>query len=342
MEIPLCLQEETAPEVFISYQWGKQKEISVLYRRLTGLGFTCWMDIHQMGGGDSLYDKIDRGIRGCKVVLTSITQKYALSANCRREVSLADALKKPIIPLLMEKSDWPPSGPMSMVFTQLLFINFCKDETVQLRWDGPKFDELLQQMHMHVPAIENQTSEEKPVSTKPENEDNNINKDKPEEADKIVNAGQKNNSKKQISTTEKAPSLVTDNHEEDQTKPEVKETPESESGGIVMDSKIIESNSKTSNMAHKNNTTEANNSAEKSNKSELQRANNRPPATQTGNDSSLVKQSSYGPTQSSMRQNYSEYKSTGVRNPPPKATYEPSPPQKNQNPPKKSSTCVLL
>ena len=105
-----------------------------------------------MGGGDSLYDKIDRGIRGCKVVLTSITQKYALSANCRREVSLADALKKPIIPLLMEKSDWPPSGPMSMVFTQLLFINFCKDETVQLRWDGPKFDELLQKIHSYVPT----------------------------------------------------------------------------------------------------------------------------------------------------------------------------------------------
>ncbi|KAK3097094.1 hypothetical protein FSP39_006291 [Pinctada imbricata] len=155
-----------SPDVFISYQWGKQKEISVLYQRLTGLGYTCWMDIHQMGGGDSLYDKIDRGIRGCKVVLTSITQKYALSANCRREVSLADALKKPIIPLLMEKSDWPPSGPMSMVFTQLLFINFCKDESVQLRWDGPKFEELQQKLHQHVPLDNDEglKQEEPPVT----------------------------------------------------------------------------------------------------------------------------------------------------------------------------------
>ena len=74
----------------------------------------------------------------------------------------------------MEKSDWPPSGPMSMVFTQLLFINFCKDETVQLRWDGPKFDELLQQMHMHVPAIESQKTEKEPIQTKSENEEKNI------------------------------------------------------------------------------------------------------------------------------------------------------------------------
>ena len=123
-----------------------------------------------MGGGDSLYDKIDRGIRGCKVVLTSITQKYALSANCRREVSLADALKKPIIPLLMEISDWPPSGPMSMVFTQLKFVDFSEDETVQLRWDGPQYLEMLQQIHVHIPAIPIPVAEKPTIKAKEENE----------------------------------------------------------------------------------------------------------------------------------------------------------------------------
>ncbi|XP_067667243.1 uncharacterized protein [Haliotis asinina] len=142
-----------APDVFISYQWGKQKQIQLMYKRLTEMGFTVWMDIYQMGGGDSLYDKIDKGVRGAKVVLTCVTSKYSLSANCRREVSLADALKKPIVPLLLEKMTWPPSGPMSMVFTQLLYINFGKDETVQERWDGEKFDELLTTIDQYVPNI---------------------------------------------------------------------------------------------------------------------------------------------------------------------------------------------
>ena len=133
----LLQSKSDSPEVFISYQWGKQPQVQILYQRLTSLGFTCWLDIMQMGGGDSLFDKIDRGVRGCKVVLSCVTSKYSISANCRREVSLADAIKKPIIPILLEKISWPPEGPMSMVFTQLLYIDFCKpniDVQVNISW----------------------------------------------------------------------------------------------------------------------------------------------------------------------------------------------------------------
>ncbi|XP_070570163.1 uncharacterized protein [Ptychodera flava] len=139
---------EICPEVFISYQWGKQPQIKKLYSRLTSLGYTCWFDIMQMGGGDALYGKIDKGIRNAKVVVSCCTKKYALSANCRREVSLADALKKPIIPLLLEGMAWPPEGPISMPLAELLYIDFT-DEELQETFEGDKFEELLQQIGVH-------------------------------------------------------------------------------------------------------------------------------------------------------------------------------------------------
>eukprot|EP00058_Branchiostoma_floridae_P022917 XP_002608407.1 hypothetical protein BRAFLDRAFT_127608 [Branchiostoma floridae] len=136
------------PEVFLSYQWGHQSQVKALYSQLTSQGFTCWMDIQQMGGGDALYGKIDKGIRSAKVVVSCVTPKYTLSANCRREVSLADALRKPIVPLLLQDTSWPPEGPMSLAFTELLYID-CRDERTQDNWDGAKFKELVEQVSIH-------------------------------------------------------------------------------------------------------------------------------------------------------------------------------------------------
>ena len=101
---------------------------------------------------------------------------------------------------------------MSMVFTQLLFINFCKDETVQLRWDGPKFDELLQQMHMHVPAIENKNTESESVKATTEKKPVAV---KPAEVTNRANNGQNNNSERQKSAKSKPPApMVTQTKKE--------------------------------------------------------------------------------------------------------------------------------
>jgi hypothetical protein len=39
-----------------------------------------------MGGGDKLYAKIDQGIRAAQVVISCVSEKYAQSPNCNKEV----------------------------------------------------------------------------------------------------------------------------------------------------------------------------------------------------------------------------------------------------------------
>jgi len=53
--------------VFISYQWDNQDDVQGMRDKLERAGFSCWMDIGQMGGGDKLNLKIDEGIRNAKV-----------------------------------------------------------------------------------------------------------------------------------------------------------------------------------------------------------------------------------------------------------------------------------
>ena len=75
-------------------------------------------------------------------------------------MSLADALQKPLVPLLLEGLTWPPPGPMSPVLTQLLYVD-CTGDNLEETWAGPKFDELLAVINQHLPRPQAQKGEEK-------------------------------------------------------------------------------------------------------------------------------------------------------------------------------------
>ena len=71
-------------------------------------------------------------------------------------MNLSVNLNKPIIPLLMEKMDWPPKGSMGPIFSEYLFIRFFQRggeetrEKDQRYWPVPKFQELLMQLNFFV------------------------------------------------------------------------------------------------------------------------------------------------------------------------------------------------
>jgi hypothetical protein len=70
-------------------------------------------------------------------------------------MALSDALKKPIVPLLLEETNtWPPAGPMVMVFAEKLYIDFRRSHDNHGRWTGKEFELLLTRLKQAVPEVE--------------------------------------------------------------------------------------------------------------------------------------------------------------------------------------------
>ena len=83
-----------------------------------------------------------------------MTQATGINSNDFLQVNEAVTLGKPIIPLLMEKMTWPPSGSMGPIFGEYLFIRFFTrpgEETGDQRfWSPDKFQELLMQLRYNI------------------------------------------------------------------------------------------------------------------------------------------------------------------------------------------------
>jgi hypothetical protein len=132
--------KEKELKIFISYQWDMQSKVEDVRHLLESNGFTCWADISptmQRGyssmssrslgtnsissstvmdaGNETLQSQIQRNMRAASVVLCCITPKYMQSDNCIKDLTLAETLHKPIVPLMLRFSPWPPEGAPSQV-----------------------------------------------------------------------------------------------------------------------------------------------------------------------------------------------------------------------------------
>jgi len=118
-------KETVNSSVFISYQQDSQQDVVKIKSHLEKAGFNCFMDVGKIGGGDNLFQKIDQAIRNAKVVVACVTPKFVVSHFCNREMALADLLRKPIVPIMIVPTPWPPPGGMSLIFSQLVYVDYC-------------------------------------------------------------------------------------------------------------------------------------------------------------------------------------------------------------------------
>ncbi|ESO95468.1 hypothetical protein LOTGIDRAFT_78426, partial [Lottia gigantea] len=84
-------------------------------------GYSVWIDINDMEGStlQAMADAVEKS----SVVLMCMSEKYKESSNCRTEAEYAYTLKKPIIPLMMQRG-YKPDGYLGMILSAKLFVDF--------------------------------------------------------------------------------------------------------------------------------------------------------------------------------------------------------------------------
>ena len=147
------IKEESDAKVFISYQWDLQSRVEEIRRLLEANNMPCWADIsptltqrghssmssrsahsiaHSIEGQpETLQSQIQRTMKAALVVICCITPKYMQSDNCIKDLTLAEVLHKPILPIMMRFCPWPPDGaPLQVrkILVKLTPIDLSNDK----------------------------------------------------------------------------------------------------------------------------------------------------------------------------------------------------------------------
>ena len=94
-------------EVFISYAARDRERVLGLVERLRNAGVTVWIDQVGIDVSTMWSQEIVSAIKGCKVMLLSISPHSTESENVVKELALASERKKPIIPVYLEAAEIP-------------------------------------------------------------------------------------------------------------------------------------------------------------------------------------------------------------------------------------------
>jgi len=82
--------------------------------------------------GDNVNDSMAYAVENARCVVSLVTDKYKESANCRKELEMADSLKKPIV-FVVAQSDFAAQGWLRLLMGAALYVYAGEDEA---KWPG--------------------------------------------------------------------------------------------------------------------------------------------------------------------------------------------------------------
>ncbi|XP_033750666.1 uncharacterized protein LOC117334925 [Pecten maximus] len=142
---------ETSNSCFISYSWvNSQTAVAMGSRSIPGAvgrgdprkfktflesrGIRCWLDVEQVNVNDQLFARIAKGLSEARVMVACVSDEYAKSENCVKEMKFAMQLRLPIIIAVVGTgTDWLHTeiGLLATTYPKVNFQNSPNEETLQ-------------------------------------------------------------------------------------------------------------------------------------------------------------------------------------------------------------------
>jgi hypothetical protein len=105
-ERPVIASTAARP-IFLSYSRADSEFASILAGELRNFGHKVWMDITGITGGDDWRERIGAAINTSKLVVAILSSEALSSTWVRRELSYADEVGKPILPVFYKPPELP-------------------------------------------------------------------------------------------------------------------------------------------------------------------------------------------------------------------------------------------
>ena len=111
--------------VFISYNRQSESIVRSLVGDIEELGNTVWFD-QELSGGQVWWDQILAKIRNCDLFVFVLTSESVNSEACKQEYNYADALGKPILPILV--ADGVSTNLLPSALSKVQFIDYRQQD----------------------------------------------------------------------------------------------------------------------------------------------------------------------------------------------------------------------
>lgn len=118
-------QHTLTGKIFVSYSRPDGAAVGRLVDGLEKTGLEVWIDSDDLMGGDEWSAEIVRAIQACDVFIVCLSTISAVSAEVRKEVSLAHSRRKPTLPVLLEPVAMPEALEYQLAGLQT--INLAED-----------------------------------------------------------------------------------------------------------------------------------------------------------------------------------------------------------------------